>query len=242
MKKAVLSVLLVFLPLSAFSADFSLSAGGGGLFGYTFTRYTLKEGDTLSLQRMDRINYSGFLFFDATYAEFSVSILSGKNNYSESIANGADTLRESSGTGSETNLGLSLLGKYPFTISEKFTWFPIFGLEYNIALVQTRSPDDGREYDRSKGKGVSTTDVDKDGNSYPLSAFSAFWIDVGAGLDYNLTDSLFLRGELLFGFRLPTGYELGALEMAKKALSLKDPSLAGLTGGPNLKIALGYRF
>jgi len=36
-----------------------------------------------------------------------------------------------------------------------------------------------------------------------------------AGLDYNITGSLFLRGELIFGFRLPTDYEKGALEVVQ---------------------------
>jgi len=244
MKKVILAVLLISVPLAGsapvFGAEFSLSAGGGALLGYTFSRYTLSEGNVESKQKMDRFNYSGFLFFDATYVEFAVSILGGVNSYTESMTIETSTNPEK-GKGSELNLGFSLLGKYPFTINEKLTWFPMLGVEYNIALVQKRTPKGGGTYKRQNPQGYAT-DVDKDGNSYPISAWNAFWIDVGAGMDYKLTDHLFLRGEILFNFRLPTGYELGALEVAKKSLGLDDPKLRGLTGGPNFKIALGYKF
>ena len=41
----------------------------------------------------------------------------------------------------------------------------------------------------------------------------------------------------------PTIYELGALEVVKNPpMNVSDPKLAGLTGSPALKIAVGYRF
>jgi hypothetical protein len=43
---------------------------------------------------------------------------------------------------------------------------------------------------------------------------------------------MYLRTELLYGFRLMTPYEVDA----------PNPKLAGLTSGPSLKIGLGYRF
>ena len=238
MKKILLAAVIITLTGFTYALDFSLSAGGGGLLGYTFTRYTLKGGNATSVQSMDRINYAGFLFFDAAYAELSVLIQGGYNSYTEKMTD----LPAENGTGSEISLGFSLLGKYPFNINETISWFPMLGVEYQIALKQRRKPDDGVEYNRSNGKGNSATDVDKNGNSYPLSAFNSFWIDVGAGLDYNFTGSLFLRTELLFGFRLPTSYEMGALEMAKKSFNIDNPKLRGLTGSPNIKIGIGYRF
>ena len=239
MKKSILAAVFIILSGGIFAVDYSI--GGGGLAGYTFTRYTMKGGDALSVQNMDRLNFAGFLFFDATYGELSVLIQGGNNSYTEKMSSGTYEMPEGAGTGSETSLGISLLGKYPFGINERITWFPMFGVEYQIALMQRRKPDGSSEYNRSKGKGVSATDVDVDGNSYPLSAWNSLWIDVGAGLDYTIAGPLFLRTELLFGFRLPTGYEMGALEMAKKTLNVDKPKLAGLTGGPSLKIAVGYR-
>jgi hypothetical protein len=240
---ALLAVALAFvsLPKNVYAVDFSMSAGGGGLLGYTFTRYNLEGGKITSSQSMDRLDHGGFLFFDATYAEFSALIQGGNNRYKENMIYSVASFANGEGTGSELSLGFSLLGKYPFSLNEKISWFPMFGVEYQIALIQKRQPKGDLVYDRSKGK--LAEDRDKNDKPYPLSAWNAFWIDVGAGLDYNITGALFLRGELLFGFRLPTEYELGALEVVKKPpMNVSNPKLAGLTGSPALKLGVGYRF
>ena len=39
-----------------------------------------------------------------------------------------------------------------------------------------------------------------------------------------------------------TKYERGALELTKDMFNSPNPSLSGLTGGPSLKVGLGYRF
>jgi len=244
MKKSFVPLLaafiLVLLPKNMYAADFSLSAGGGGLLGYTFTRYTLEGGKVTSTQSMDRLDYGGFLFFDAAYAEFSVLIQGGNSVYRENMIYSVASFADSKGTGSETNLGFSLLGKYPFSLNEKISWFPMFGIEYQIALIQKRQPSGDLVYDRSKGS--LPEDRDKNDNPYPLSAWNSFWIDVGAGIDCNISKALFLRGELLFGFRLPTSYELGALEVVKNPpMNVSNPKLSGLTGGPALKLGIGYR-
>jgi hypothetical protein len=242
MKKTVfvLFLLLSFIKNAA-AADFTMSAGGGGLFGYTFTRYTLEGGNASSTQSMDRLDYGGFLFFDATYAEFSVLIQGGNNVYQENMIKSTVSLTDSKGRGSELHLGFSLLGKYPFKINEKITWFPLLGVTYQIALIQKRHPDGDLEYDRSKGE--LPEDKDKNYKPYPLSAWNSFWINIGAGIDYHITKALFVRGELLFGFRLPTDYEMGALEVVKNPpMNVSNPKLAGLTGGPSLKFGIGYRF
>ena len=233
--------ILISLSKNAHAANFSLSAGGGGLLGYTFTRYSLKGGNITSTQNMDRLDYGGFLFFDATYAEFSILIQGGNSVYSENMIYSVASFADSKGTGSETSLGFSLLGKYPFPLNEKISLFPMFGIMYQIALIQKRQPEGDLVYDRSKG--ILPEDRDKNDGSYPLSAWNSFWINAGAGLDCNIFKTLFLRSELLFGFRLPTSYELGALEVVKNPpMNVSNPKLAGLTGGPALKLGIGYRF
>ncbi|GHV90027.1 hypothetical protein AGMMS50268_05300 [Spirochaetia bacterium] len=236
----------------------SLSAGGGGLLGYTFTRYTL-EADTLSgshiksIQNMDRFNYGGFLFFDAAYGEFALLIRGGQNTYEETL-NGIDD----QGTGTEVILGFSLLlrpqtvfqlikplshlGKPAFRLNDKISWSPLAGVEYQIALLEKRKPKEGggKVYDRTGGQ--LAADKDKNDNPYPLSAWNSWTIDIGAGFDYQLKDRLFLRNELLFSFRLQTDYETGALEMTKKQFNTGTPTLMGLTGGPTLRTSIGYRF
>jgi len=242
-KKYFFILLLIFSVSTVFAADFSFSFGGGGLLGYTFTRYTLEGGGVKSTQEMDRLDYGGFIFFDATYAVLSVIIQSGYNSYAENMIKEGSTLSDSTGTGNETSLGFSLMGKYPITVNEKFSWFPLLGIEWQIALIQRRHPDGDIVYDRTQGaQGGLPEDKDKDGNSYSISVWNSLWVNIGAGIDY-IIGPFFLRSELFFGFRLPTNYESGALEVVKSPpINAKDPKFSGLTGGPTLKLGIGYQF
>jgi hypothetical protein len=226
--------------------DFSLSAGGGPFLGYTFTRYTLdgksdSAGNRIeAVQTMDRLDFGGFVFFDAAYLEASVSLQGGVGGYKETMDFGGTSMSDDHGTGYEMMLGLSLLGKYPFTLNKKWSLFPMIGFECLIALDEKRQPDGDVVYDRTQG--VLPEDRDKDGNAYPLSAWNSLLVRVGAGADYALTRYLFLRGELLYSFRLQTGYESGALDMVKETFKVSSVNYSGLTSGPTLKVALGYRF
>ncbi|MDR1129345.1 MAG: hypothetical protein LBL20_08555, partial [Treponema sp.] len=149
-------------------------------------------------------------------------------------------LSDDKGTGYETLLGISLVGKYPFVLNGKWSVFPLLGAEYLIALVERRQPDGEKVFDRTKGN--LAADTDKDGEPYPLSAWNSLLIKVGAGADYSFTRFLFLRGEFFYSFRLQTRYETGAVEMVKAQFNVSSPKLIGLTSGPSLRIALGYRF
>jgi hypothetical protein len=249
MKKSLaLLVFGVVLGAGVSAENFSLSTGAEALLGYTFTRYTLRgdsNGDIESIQSMDRFNYGGGLFFDATYAEFTVLLQGGQHSYGETMdlkprEKSWVNASNDHGTGTEMLLGFTLLGKYPFTITEKFSVFPLLGVEYQIALLEWRKPDGDKVYDRKDG--MLAADRDKNGDPYPLSAWNSFWIDVGAGVDYYIRGNFFLRGEILFGFRLMTAYETGALEMVKNQFDAPDPKLVGLTGGPNVRISAGYKF
>ena len=238
MKKAAVVIVMLSLAHSVFAADFSF--GGGALAGYTFTRYTLHGGSVESVQIMDRFDYGGFVFFDASYVVFAIMYQAGNGTFRENMILDDSSLADTTGTGNEAVLGLSLLGKYPFTVNERIAWYPMFGVEYHIALIQRRTTAGGLVYNRDGGRFME--DRDKDNNTYPLSAWNSLWIQIGAGLDYSLSGPLFLRSELLFGFRLPTSYEMGALEVIENLMNIQDPRLGGLTGKPALRISAGFRF
>ena len=244
MKKIALFLLLLVLAKNVFAEGLSFSAGGGGLLGYTFTRYTLQgtapDGSLRSVQNMNRINYGGFLFFDATYAVLSLMFQGGSSSYAEDLIIAGISEMAGNGRGEEISIGISLMGKYPFHINERLTWFPMLGVEYHFALRQWRQPEGGFTVDRTTGS--LPEDVDKNGNPYPLSAWNAWWINLGAGLDFNISGPLFLRSEFIFGFRLPTRYEMGALDFVRNQFEASNIRLGGLTGSPNFKIGLGYRF
>jgi len=240
MKKYLLfPVLVVSFGLNLWGADFSLSAGAGGLLGGFFTRYNA-TGTTAAdkmTQKVNQFNYGGLLFFDATYAELAVIIQGGAGNYNEVMRKG-DAMAPRDGKGWESTLGFSLLGKYPFTLSERFKLSPLLGIDYQLALLERRRQTGGIVYDRTNG----IQEQDKDGKKFPLSTWNSFWINVGAGLDYNITKQIYVRGELLYGFRLMTSYEKDGLEQMKELLNDNNPTLSGLTSGPSLRFAVGYRF
>ena len=252
MKKYIALLTLFFALTAALAAvDFSLSSGGGGYVGGLFTQYTLTapgsiDGEPVSVnaaQEMNQFNFGGFLFVDGTWAVFNLGIQRGLNNYNETMIASSPTIDDlvmpSHGKGSETMLSLALLGKYPFTLNKRFTLFPLLGLEYQIALAQTREPDGGRKlYDRTDGIRESNAN----GEPYSLPVWNSWFVVAGAGLDYHVFSSLFVRAQLLYGFRLQTPYETDALEKAKKGVNASNPKLSGLTSGPALSIAAGWRF
>lgn len=246
-KKNMLPWLLALIPvLPSFGLDFSLSAGAGGLLGMDITRYTLDATgpsiDYTMTQSVTQGNFGGFLFFDATWAEFSLLFQGSYNSYRE-VLTGDDGSRSSfAGTGTEAMMGFSLLGKYPFTLSGGFTIFPLLGIQYRVALSESRTPDRGTKYDRTGQYALAYADTDKHGKPRSISLWNALWIDLGVGLDYALQSGLYLRGELLYGFRLQTPYETDSVDRSISVTHDSDPSMGGLTSGPTLKIALGYRF
>ena len=249
-KKRLFAAFFTLLPvLVAFGSNFSLGAGAGGLAGGLFTRYSLEAGGILAIpvdvqvnQEVDQFNYGGFFFFDIPWLEFSISLQGGNNSYRElmSAVSGEESVfsRNDAGTGRELMCGLSLLGKYPFRLNRRLSIFPLAGLEYQIALWEYRKPEGFKGYDRTDG----IREIDAGGRAYTLSLWNSLFIDIGGGLDYVFSPRLFLRTELLCGFRLQTFYEVDGLQKVKTMIKAQDPKLGGLTSRPVLKISLGCRF
>ena len=243
MKKLICSAILVLAGTSVFCNDFSLSAGAGGLLGGLFTRYTLDaDGDVMSIsakQEMDQLNWGFFTFLDGTYGIFSVSYQNGANNWKQPISI-EDNVAVLDGKGWESMLGIGLMGKYPFKLNERLTVFPLLGVEYQISLSQHRTDEDGQVYKRNDG--VDHFEMDKDGNALKLEDWNSLFINLGCGIDFLMPANFFLRGELLYGFRLMTSYETKNLELMKSLSGDSKPKLGGLTSGPSLRLSVGYRF
>jgi opacity protein-like surface antigen len=250
MKRQFCTIFLIFsITTAAFAVDFHLSAGAGGILGGFFTRYNLSadgmiEGNRVQIgagQKINQFDYGFFAFFDATFGEFSVFYQNGSNTWEETYnISGIDSsrLRPASGKGWESVLGFSLLGKYPFHPNERIIIYPLLGIEYQISLQQKRTQADGFKYNRDDG----LRERDKDNNAYLLKDWNSFWISLGGGLDYKLTDKFFLRGVVLYGFRTMTPYETKNLELTKSLANDPDPKLSGVTSGPSMRISAGYRF
>ncbi|MDR2313745.1 MAG: hypothetical protein LBE02_04355 [Spirochaetaceae bacterium] len=258
MKRYILFFLAALGPASSVMGElpeFTLSAGGGFLAGGLFSRYTLTADENTKFgptdlemkQSMDQFNYGGYLFFDATYGEFTVEIQRGLNRYRETLGGiGQGTYFNDiplEGTGAETVLGFTLVGKYPFTLRRGLLIYPLLGIEYQIALVEKRRPRGEKDQPRADGK----TELDGSRN-FSLSMWNSFLVDAGAGLDFMIKSPFFLRAELVYRFRLKTSAEQEGIDYVENRFGISRPTLfgnpriSGLTHGPELRVALGYRF
>jgi len=104
-------------------------------------------------------------------------------------------------------LGFTLLGKYPFELGD-FTIFPLVGFDYNVIFSRIVA-------------GTRDTEPGK---------WNQFGILAGVGSDFDLTDSLYLRGEAMFHLRFPSTF-------------MKEADGSPTLGmGPRIKFGLGYRF
>ncbi|MCL2558762.1 MAG: hypothetical protein FWE09_09820 [Treponema sp.] len=236
MKKLVCAAALIaFQAAAAGAADFSLSVGGGGIIGGSFTRYSLEASGVLTIkaeQIVDQLDYGAFAFLDATYVTLGLFFQNGAYDFSQPVENLGFMSGE--GRGWERVLGISLLGKWPFALGSRFAVFPLVGIDYLVSLDQRREDSFGRVYDRAKTL--------ENGQSFELSDWDQFHIRIGAGAEYGLGQSLFIRGDLLYGIRLMTRYETKNLDYMKEMTGDDKPRLGGLSSGPSLRLAIGWRF
>jgi hypothetical protein len=148
-------------------------------------------------------NFGFFLFGDATYAELDLGISFGSHPY---------PLFGSTATDKVIFIDGELLGKYPFKLGEKISLFPLLGIKYQLALS-------------------SKTTLDGQEETNTASDYSNFWLKAGGGIDYNITNTLYLRGEIVFGYKFNNAEE-------KNLASAVSGSIASF--GPSVKIAVGY--
>jgi outer membrane protein W len=213
MKKSIsILVLLALVTVGgAFAQGVELSAGGGLLVDYSANN-GIEFGDSYIGSRT--MSFGGFIFFDATYAELDVSFAYG------SVTSIVDLPIIGSATadgGSLMQLGFTLLGKYPIQLSS-ITLFPLLGVGYNMVL---------------SGSDAAGDDLKNAGDMSQLGILA------GVGVDKNLTDALYLRGEALFQIRLASK----AMSDAADVYSLLGDSASATLGmGPVVKIGVGYRF
>jgi opacity protein-like surface antigen len=218
MKKfMVVAVLFVLIGTAAFAQfkipELELSAGAGALLSGGRSKVEASAFGYSAEATLKYTGFGGYAFFDATFAEVGVGILGGKLKYETDFGGIGDDEKLTF-----TALDISLLGKWPFNFG-KITVFPLLGIDYRAFLYV-------QDYENPK--------TGKKGNQ---SELNEFWFNLGAGLDYTLTDSLYLRGELLYGFRPNTKYEK---DWEKALKPLKTDIAVG--HGPTVKIAVGYKF
>jgi len=226
-KLLILVVLAMVVAGGAFAApEFKLSAGGGAFFGSDFGGgfKASMMGESMSVETP----YFGggvYGFFDLTYAELSIGYFMGQGKMkAKGMSDDGD---DSSETSKLQSLNFGVLLKYPFQISEKFTIFPLLGIDYQSVLSAKIDGKDIDEYTEGEFKA-------KD--------FSALWFKFGAGADLSLTDQIYLRLNLLYGIRTENKFEKDMKDRLAILSLLGGKTETILGHGLTAKVAVGFKF
>jgi len=126
MRKSTLMMLcLLVLGSTAFAMD--LAIGAGGLFGYTREQYEIyDDGEFWYRNDNDAFVYGGYAFFGLSrYMEANISVYAGTNSATYTYWN--EEKEEDEYQGSQVGIGLYL--KRPFTLSDRFVFFPAIGVD-----------------------------------------------------------------------------------------------------------------
>jgi len=197
------------------------SIGGGGFVSGNFSSWSVDENIPGDLHRYDetQLGVGPYVFINLKYLEMGIGLSLGQLNadktMSENLNFPARTL----------SLRGSVYLKYPFTLSPRFSLFPLLGVDYDLYLLAKKSDDRDAQFPVSSGNQNATA----------FDALNTLWFKAGAGLDTFFNDHLFLRTELLYGLRLPNNME--------KYLRDTRPDVDWmLEHGGDFKVAIGYRF
>ncbi len=211
-KKCLL--MFVFLSLiigGAFAQSKSLfSIGAGGYFTNDFGG-GFEDSSPSFKMKTPYIGGGVLAFFDATYVELSLGMLAVNGTFDNGLASSHRDIY---------GIDFNLFAKIPFQIGDRFSLFPLLGVDYRLVLS---AQDDNGAQHQNKNLKDAPTDL------------SAFWFKAGAGLDVSLNDTLFLRGKVLYGLRLANTYETDAVDILKPGA---DPLFGH---GITVEFALGYR-
>jgi len=225
-KKLVLVLLLATVILGgAFAQEKFLSAGASVTMLPSFSTYEYNDPDGYTWNN-ESYAQTGFgfgfdAFLDVKYARFSVGMLFDRQTYSLLVAKRITDV---------TYLNIGLIGKYPFSLGSKFALYPFAGLELNLGL--------GGKYSAEVlGYTVASGTIKAwaEGSKYSVSDLTTtLSIVFGVGLDFNLTDSMYLRFETGYDIILPSVYEHDYFIKEGKGKASK--------GAIPLTFAFGYKF
>jgi len=173
-----------------------ISIGGGALFASDFGGGVTFDGGQIA---MPFYGFGGFLTFDVTYAAISIGYMQGGGKWKGPNSVNPDSLPDM--TRSMLNIGV--YSKYPnIALGKNINVYPILSLNYELAVSGKLEYKSGRKY--------MFDERNEDG--YAADALNALWVKVGGGADYYLTQSVYLRAELLYGIRTADGYEQGSVD------------------------------
>jgi opacity protein-like surface antigen len=224
-KKPILVSVFIFLSTIVFSLD--LSTGYGLILGGNFDTLgsELDFTSTSVKQTYNQFNFGGLIFFDATYIVADISFYGNLTTFSYNNTLKTYTMVNEDYQLAGSNLAFGLYIKYPFTLNNKISIFPIAGIQGSIGLSQNFA----RDFDaRNAKKGESY------GNAKDWSNFA---IKFGAGVDIKMSGIIFLRAELLGNYRFNTALDEAFIDAVKDG---GYPATYNINMGFETIFSLGY--
>jgi len=234
------------LPLSfGVSASFSGNFGGG--VSGSVTRAVFNSNppvpDTVS-QFLDNDIFSrgvytgmgGSIFFDAHFVQFSAGYFRGTLSSRDREATSIFTQDIDIDT---SWIDISLLGKFPVELSPRITVFPLAGVAYRIMLTGG-IPRNEITLRRDFGN------LDH-GVSFNPARANALWFRLGGGMDFSLSETMFLRGNFTYGIRLRNRWENDMIDNSPYArligINLIESTYdsARLGHGVDITVGIGFR-
>jgi opacity protein-like surface antigen len=224
-KNPILVSVFIFLSSTVFSLD--LSTGYGLILGGNFDTLgsELNLNATSSKQIYNQFNFGGLIFFDAKYIAVDISFYGNLTTFGYNNTLKAYTMVNENYQLAGSNLAFGLYAKYPFTLDNKLSIFPILGMQGSIGLSQNFMRDFGA---RNAKKGESY------GNAKDWSNFA---IKFGAGLDIKMSGIIFLRAELLGNYRFNTALDEAFLDAIKNG---GYPATYNINMGFEASFSIGY--
>ena len=217
MKKLIFVFLLAALIATPLAA-LDLSAGGDLSLAHEWN--TVK--DKAKAKETTSMNLLGInAFFDAEYVRAALGVNFSVGGYTNkhTTSNG-DSHAFTESKYSFTNLRISVLGKYPFTIANIIKIYPLAGMEVDFNV--------SAKYDGKNAKEHMSDDAKSDLNHY--------YLVLGVGADITVANNLFVTPKATFGFDLRQD---SSVKEAKKNDSK-------VKGGHAMKIefgvGVGYKF
>jgi hypothetical protein len=235
LKKAISIIIFFIVSVTCVCAlELPLSAGLGGLldYGYANIGADHKSAGLTGKMTYSALNYGIFTYLDARY----VSIGLGFSGISTTIKTD-EALHKSNGGIDPENITvvgnaliLSLYGKFPFAF-ERYTIYPLLGIEGQIVLSMLYGEDSPEGWDNKK-----------QWDSYQGTPhdWDAFWFRVGAGCDFFLGEAFFIRGELTFGIKANTAREKLIVDNLAANGNYDNISAWGIGG--KLTVSVGFTF
>jgi hypothetical protein len=223
-KKMIAGFVFAILFISgAFAQEHGmLSVGIGGDFGFLFTSMNtnIPQPDKGYLEdelKNIRVFRSGFTaFIDTTLFEIDIGMKFYNMTYKQYGGNIYET---------DNYFNLGLFVKYPFTFTNKVTFFPLLGFDWQIFT---------RGKVLSGGQSVEIRRPDLEETNY----VDRFAINVGVGLDYYIIPTIFIRGQLVYGINLNTKLQKDLIAQIKDA----GYNLTVVQHSPSIRLLVGYNF